>query len=115
MPKVNETKNAVDCLWKAYQFTDELAPYMDFMEDMRSKSSRDINSDSSSDTEEHIATQVLFCCFLHNPLFTGYSLFISWHSPILYLSNLQPFSFAGEVPGPDRQEEEVDLGPDRQG
>ncbi len=57
MPKVNDTKNVVDCLWKAYQFTDELAPYMEMMEDMRSKSTRDINSDSAAQTEEHIEKQ----------------------------------------------------------
>lgn len=57
MPKVNDTKNVVDCLWKAYQFTDELAPYMEWMEDMRSKSTRDINSDSAAQTEEHIEKQ----------------------------------------------------------
>jgi uncharacterized protein Smg (DUF494 family) len=54
MPKVNDTKNVVDCLWKAYQFTDELAPYMEWMEDMKSKSTRDINTNSASQTEEHI-------------------------------------------------------------
>ena len=57
MPKVNDTKNVVDCLWKAYQFTDELAPYMEWFEDMRSKSSREINTDSASQTEEHIEKQ----------------------------------------------------------
>ena len=54
MPKVYDTKNVVDCLWKAYQFTDELAPYMEWMEEMRSKSTRDINTNSAAQTEEHI-------------------------------------------------------------
>ncbi len=54
MPKVNDTKNVVDCLWKAYQFTDELAPYMEALEEFRSKSTRDVNSDSAANTEELI-------------------------------------------------------------
>ena len=57
MPKITDTKNVVDCLWKAYQFTDELAPYMEWIEDMRSKSSRDLNTNSANETEEHIEKQ----------------------------------------------------------
>jgi len=57
MPRISDTKNVVDCLWKAYQFTDELAPYMEFLEDMRSKSTREINTNSSNETEEHIEKQ----------------------------------------------------------
>lgn len=57
MPRISDTKNVVDCLWKAYQFTDELAPYMEFLEDMRSKSTREINTNSSHETEEHIEKQ----------------------------------------------------------
>lgn len=60
MPKVNDTRKVVDCLWKAYQFTDELAPYMEWMEDMRGKSTKDIASDSANDTEEHIEKQEKF-------------------------------------------------------
>jgi len=52
MPKVNDTKNVVDCLWRAYQFTDEMAPYMEFLEDFRSKSTRDVMTDSAPSTEE---------------------------------------------------------------
>ncbi len=54
MPKVEETKGVVDCLWRAYQFTDELAPYFEFLEEMRSKSTRDVNSNGAAQTEEHI-------------------------------------------------------------
>jgi len=57
IPRISDTKNVVDCLWKAYQFTDELAPYMEFLEDMRGKSTRDINTNSSNETEEHIEKQ----------------------------------------------------------
>ena len=48
MPKVTDTKNATDCLWKAYQFTDELAAFMEWIEDMRSKALRHINTDSGT-------------------------------------------------------------------
>ena len=44
-------------MWKAYQFTDELAPYMEWIEDMRSKSTRGLNTNSSAETEEHIEKQ----------------------------------------------------------
>eukprot|EP00095_Tigriopus_kingsejongensis_P009110 maker-scaffold150_size309978-snap-gene-1.12 protein:Tk09110 transcript:maker-scaffold150_size309978-snap-gene-1.12-mRNA-1 annotation:"muscle-specific protein 300" len=54
MPRIDDTKKAVDCLWKAYQFTDELAPYMEFMEDLRSKSSREIVTNAANETEDHI-------------------------------------------------------------
>jgi hypothetical protein len=52
MPKIAETKNIVDALWKSYQFTDELAPLMEWLEEMVSKSTREINSNSASQTEE---------------------------------------------------------------
>ncbi len=32
---VTDTKAKVNVLWKAYEFTDELAPYMEFLEDVR--------------------------------------------------------------------------------
>lgn len=57
MPKIAETKNIVDALWKSYQFTDELAPLMEWLEEMVSKSTRDINSNSASQTEEIMEKQ----------------------------------------------------------
>jgi len=53
MNRVNDTKKIVDCLWKAYQYTDELTPLMEWLEDNVSKSTREINSSSAADTEEH--------------------------------------------------------------
>ena len=50
--KTNDTKKAVDALWKAYQFTDELAPLMEWIEESISKSTREINTNSASQTEE---------------------------------------------------------------
>jgi len=53
MARVNDTKNVVDCLWKSYQYTDELTPLMEWLEESVSKSTREINSSSASETEEH--------------------------------------------------------------
>merc|ERR1712108_59845 len=53
MARVNDTKKIVDCLWKAYQYTDELTPLMEWLQDNVSKSTREINSSSAADTEEH--------------------------------------------------------------
>jgi len=50
--KTNDTKKAVDALWKAYQYTDELAPLMEWIEESISKSTREINTNSASQTEE---------------------------------------------------------------
>jgi len=50
--KTNDTKKVVDALWRSYQFTDELAPLMEWIEENISKSTRDINTNSASQTEE---------------------------------------------------------------
>ena len=52
MTSISDTKNVVDALWKSYQFTDELAPLMEWLEEMVSKSTREINSNSAAQTEE---------------------------------------------------------------
>lgn len=57
VPKIAETKAAVACLWKAYQFTDELTPLMEWLEEMVSKSTREVNSNSASQTEEIMERQ----------------------------------------------------------
>jgi len=53
MARVHDTKNIVDVLWKAYQYTDELTPLMEWLEENVSKSTREINSSSAAETEEH--------------------------------------------------------------
>jgi len=50
--KVKDTKAAVDCLWKCYQYTDELTPLIEWLEESKSKSTREIQSNSVSATEE---------------------------------------------------------------
>ena len=50
--KTGDTKLAVDCLWRSYQYTDELAPLMEWIEESISKSTRDINTNSAGETEE---------------------------------------------------------------
>jgi len=57
IPKVNETKQLVDSLWKAYQYTDELAPHMEWLLEKKVLATRDINSNSASETEELIEKQ----------------------------------------------------------
>jgi len=57
IPKVNETKQVVASLWKAYQYTDELAPHMEWLQEKRVLATRDINSNSASETEELIEKQ----------------------------------------------------------
>jgi len=57
VPRVAETKLAVDSLWKAYQYTDELTPHMEWLVEKKVLATRDINSNSASETEELIERQ----------------------------------------------------------
>lgn len=57
IPKVGDTKLLVDSLWKAYQFTDELAPHMEWLVEKKVLATRDINSNSAGETEELIEKQ----------------------------------------------------------
>ena len=50
--KIADTKKATDALWKSYQYTDELAPIMEWLEENLSKSTREINTNSAAQTEE---------------------------------------------------------------
>ena len=50
--KTQDTKKVVDALWKSYQYTDELAPLMEWIEENISKSTREINTNSASQTED---------------------------------------------------------------
>eukprot|EP00092_Neocalanus_flemingeri_P002162 GFUD01002302.1.p1 GENE.GFUD01002302.1~~GFUD01002302.1.p1 ORF type:complete len:603 (+),score=206.05 GFUD01002302.1:67-1875(+) len=57
LPKVTDTKKACDSLWKAYQYTDELTPHMEWLVEKRVLATRDINSNSAGETEELIEKQ----------------------------------------------------------
>jgi len=57
VPKVSETKLAVDSLWKAYQYTDELTPHMEWLLEKKVLATRDINSNSAGETEDLIEKQ----------------------------------------------------------
>lgn len=57
VPKVGETKQAVDSLWKAYQYTDELTPHMEWLVEKKQLATRDINSNSAGETEDLIEKQ----------------------------------------------------------
>jgi hypothetical protein len=52
LPKIADTKAVVDCLWKCYQYTDELTPFLEWLEESIAKSTREINSNSVAETEE---------------------------------------------------------------
>jgi len=54
MPRVNETKLVTDMLWKAYEFTDDLVPLMEFTNEQLSAATRDVTTGSVSQTEEII-------------------------------------------------------------
>ena len=47
----------VQALWKSYEFTDEVAPVLEWLEENRSKSTRPVNTNCASQTEEHIEKQ----------------------------------------------------------
>jgi len=56
-PVVNETKITADLLWQGYNYTDELAPHVEWLEEKKSLANRDINSNSADETEELIEKQ----------------------------------------------------------
>jgi len=53
-PKVNETKLITDSLWKAYEYTDDLVPLMEFTNEQLGAASREIFTGSVSATEDII-------------------------------------------------------------
>jgi len=57
LPRVAETKKSCDSLWKAYQYTDELTPHMEWLVEKKVLATRDINSNSAGETEELIEKQ----------------------------------------------------------
>jgi len=57
VPKVGDTKLAVDSLWKSYQYTDELTPHMEWLAEKKQLATRDINSNSAGETEDLIEKQ----------------------------------------------------------
>jgi len=52
MPRINETKLVTDMLWKAYEYTDDLVPLMEFTNEQLSAATREVQTGSSSQTEE---------------------------------------------------------------
>jgi len=57
IPKIADTKLVVDSLWKSYQFTDELAPHQEWLQEKKQLAVRDINTNGAGETEEHIEKQ----------------------------------------------------------
>lgn len=56
-PKVAETKTVADSLWQGYNYTDELTPHVEWLEDKKTLANRDINSNSAGETEDLIEKQ----------------------------------------------------------
>jgi hypothetical protein len=57
LPKVNDTRQVCDSLWKAYKFTDELSPSMEWLVEKKVLATRDISSNGAGETEELIERQ----------------------------------------------------------
>jgi len=53
-PSINETKLVTDMLWKAYEFTDDLVPLLEFTNEQLGATTREIFTGSVSQTEEII-------------------------------------------------------------
>jgi len=53
-PKVNDTKLITDSLWKAYEYTDDLVPLMEFTNEQLGAANREIFTGSVSATEDII-------------------------------------------------------------
>jgi len=54
---VAETKTLADSLWQGYNYTDELTPHVEWLEDKKTLANRDVNSNSAGETEELIEKQ----------------------------------------------------------
>lgn len=57
VPRVAETKQIADSLWQGYNYTDELTPHVEWLEEKKTLANRDINSNSGGETEELIEKQ----------------------------------------------------------
>merc|ERR1719260_493757 len=55
--KVSDTKTIADSLWQGYNYTDELTPHVEWLEEKKTLANRDINSNSAGETEERIERQ----------------------------------------------------------
>merc|ERR1712198_701182 len=57
MPKIQETLVKTECYWKCYSYGDDLIPIFEFIDDLRNRSVKEIQSGNSEQTEEHIEKQ----------------------------------------------------------
>merc|ERR1711899_108779 len=57
IPKVQETLVKTECYWKCYSYGDDLIPIFEFIDDLRNRSVKEIQSGNSEMTEEHIEKQ----------------------------------------------------------
>merc|ERR1712029_466333 len=57
IPKIQETLVKTECYWKCYSYGDDFIPIFEFIDDLRNRSVKEIQSGSSEQTEEHIEKQ----------------------------------------------------------
>lgn len=57
IPKIQETLVKTECYWKCYSYGDDLIPIFEFIDDLRNRSVKEIQSGNSEMTEEHIEKQ----------------------------------------------------------
>ena len=57
IPKIQETLVKTECYWKCYSYGDDLIPIFEFIDDLRNRSVKEIQSGNSEQTEEHIEKQ----------------------------------------------------------
>lgn len=51
LPQVNETKLVTDMLWKSYEYTDEMAPIVEFTNEILGNVTREVNTNSVTETD----------------------------------------------------------------
>merc|ERR1711874_554959 len=57
IPKIQEALVKTECYWKCYSYGDDLIPIFEFIDDLRNRSVKEIQSGNSEMTEEHIEKQ----------------------------------------------------------
>eukprot|EP00095_Tigriopus_kingsejongensis_P000594 maker-scaffold95_size379157-snap-gene-0.23 protein:Tk00594 transcript:maker-scaffold95_size379157-snap-gene-0.23-mRNA-1 annotation:"calmin-like protein" len=57
IPRIQETLIKTECYWKCYSYGDDLIPIFEFIDDLRNRSIKDVQSGNQEQTEEHMERQ----------------------------------------------------------
>ncbi len=57
IPRIQETLIKTDCYWKCYSYGDDLLPIFEFIDDLRTRSVKDVQSGNHEQTEELMEKQ----------------------------------------------------------